>query len=148
MKGLTLAVLAAFCFGSSPILIKEGLADLDSPLVGIAIAQIFAALAYGFFLCMGRRFKELSLVGRKPALFFILTGALLATGRFCKWAALSLAPIAIVAPILGIVPLVTVGFSCIILRGIEKVTARLWFGVWLVVVGATLVTLSHVGALG
>ena len=147
MKGWILAIFAAFCFGSSPILIKEGLAGLGSPLVGITIAQIFAALACGLSLGGLRRFRRIFLIDRKSAIFWILTGVLLVMGRFCRWAALDLAPVNLVAPILGIVPLATVGFSCILLRGIERVTARLWLGAALVMIGVTLVTLSYLDIL-
>jgi uncharacterized membrane protein len=146
MKGWALAIFAAFCFGSSPILIKEGLAGLGSPLVGIMIAQIFAALACGLSLGGLRRFRRIFLIDRRSAIFWILTGVFLVMGRFFRWAALDLAPVNLVAPILGIVPLATVGFSYVFLR-IERVTARLWLGAVLVVIGATLVTLSYIGIL-
>lgn len=118
---------------------------MGPPLADITIAQIFAMIAYGPLLGGTRRYKEVFSAGRKPVVFMVLTGVFLAMGRLFRWVALDMAPVTVVAPILGSVPLITVGFSYVILRGVEKITARLWLGVGLVVSGVVLVTLSYAG---
>ena len=104
MRNWILAISAALCYASSSILIKKGLSEFNSPLLGATIAQIFSALAYGLFLIGGRHsgnmhFKGAFSMNRKSAVYLVITGILLAMGTLLRWTSLSLAPVVIVAPI-------------------------------------------------
>ena len=149
MRNWIFAISAALCYASSTIFIKKGLIEFDSPLLGATISQIFSALIFGIFLIGsnqfgGMRFKDIFSLNRKSVLLLVIAGTLITAGTMLRWTALSIAPVVIVTPIFGVIPLITVGLSHLMLRSLERVTTRTWIGTGFVVLGSALIAVTSI----
>ena len=130
---------AAVCFSMSSIFIRNGLKDLDSPLLGVTIGMVVTTITYGLILAVRRqplRFKEIS---RDAAVFQIAAGILVGLATWVRWVALDMAPVAVV---LGLgrlnVPTVIILSPLVVGRKQEQVTGRVWLGAGLIVAGSLL----------
>jgi drug/metabolite transporter (DMT)-like permease len=111
----------ALCWAVSPVLIRRGLQDLPSPLLGVTIGLVAATLAYGLALLRpGGRRLEIS--------------------TWTRWYAVALVPVAVVLG-LGLlsVPTVMAAAPLLVGRQAERVTAAVLAGSALVVAGAAVV---------
>lgn len=147
---LLLPVLAALALGVEPILLKVGF-DAGTPtFVGLAVMLSAAAVGYAAFVAARDGLPALSprgiaAVGDADSnlRWFLgagVAGTLALVGYF---AALAVAPVVVVVPILQAAPLLVVGLSAVFLpRGLERVTPRLVAAAVAVVVGTVVVSLS------
>jgi drug/metabolite transporter (DMT)-like permease len=143
---LLLPVLAALALGVEPILLKIGFAAGTPTFVGLAVMLSAAAVGYAAFVLArdGLPAPSLSGVRGNSNLRWYLgagvAGTLALVGYF---AALAVAPVVVVVPILQAAPLLVVGLSAVFLpRGLERVTPRLVVAAAAVVVGTVVVSLS------
>lgn len=153
---LLLPVLAALALGIEPILLKLGFAAGTPTFVGLAVMLSAAAVGYAAFVAVRDGLPALSPSsvagaaggdgrgGRDGNLRWYLgagvAGTLALVGYF---AALAVAPVVVVVPILQAAPLLVVGLSAVFLpRGLERVTPRLVAASLAVVVGTVVVSLS------
>jgi len=147
---LLLPVLAALALGVEPILLKVGF-DAGTPtFVGLAVMLSAAAVGYAAFVAARDGLPALSPPGIAAVgdadsnlRWFLgagVAGTLALVGYF---AALAVAPVVVVVPILQAAPLLVVGLSAVFLpRGLERVTPRLVAAAVAVVVGTVVVSLS------
>jgi len=147
---LLLPVLAALALGVEPILLKVGF-DAGTPtFVGLAVMLSAAAVGYAAFVAARDGLPALAprgiaAVGDADSnlRWFLgagVAGTLALVGYF---AALAVAPVVVVVPILQAAPLLVVGLSAVFLpRGLERVTPRLVAAAVAVVVGTVVVSLS------
>jgi drug/metabolite transporter, DME family len=125
----------ALCWAVSPILIRQGLHGLPSPLLGVTIGLVAATLAYGLALVpKGRR----GLWGSRQAMAWKLTaGVLVGVSTWTRWYAVALVP---VAAVLGLgllsVPTVLAAAPLLVGRQAERITQAVVAGSALVVAGA------------
>jgi len=147
---LLLPVLAALSLGVEPILLKVGFAAGTPTFVGLAVMLSAAAVGYAGFVAARAGLPTLSPsavaavgVGDRDLRWFLgagVAGTLALVGYF---AALAVAPVVVVVPILQAAPLLVVGLSAVFLpRGLERVTPRLVAAAVAVVVGTVVVSLS------
>jgi drug/metabolite transporter (DMT)-like permease len=156
---LLLPVLAALTLGIEPILLKLGFAAGTPTFVGLAVMLSSAAVGYAAFVAVRDGLPALSpssvagaggesgMDGRDDRdanlrwyLGAGVAGTLALVGYF---AALAVAPVVVVVPILQAAPLLVVGLSAVFLpRGLERVTPRLVAASVAVVVGTVVVSLS------
>ncbi len=131
------AVLSAVFAAMTSIFAKIGISDIDSNLGTAIRTGVVLIMAWGIVFAEGRQ-KEIRKISRK-SLFFLVISAL-ATGAswLCYFRALKDGAASIVVPIDKLSILVTILFSCIILR--EKLTAHAAAGL-LLLVGGTLLLL-------
>jgi drug/metabolite transporter (DMT)-like permease len=132
--------LATACaWSASAIFTLEGLDGLDSPLLGVTIGMLAAALAYAALLAITRtpvRLGERSPGGLAPKL---LAGVIVALATWGRWLALDDVDVAVVLALnLLSVPVVLVVAPLISGRHVEIVTARIWAGAGLVIAGSLL----------
>lgn len=131
-------LLAALLFGVEPIFAKIGLAEGTPYLVGAAIKVLAAAVGYLGYL----RWR-----GALPRVGTFSTGGgwYLAVGLFntafliVLYAALSVSPVVVVAPLVQASPLFVVVASYVFLQELEVVNRRLAAGAVIVVIGGGLV---------
>jgi uncharacterized membrane protein len=100
-EGYLFSFFCAVTFGISPILISIGIekAGPGSSLIGGFISYTTAAvLIWGALLASGE-YRHALAIEREPAKWFTLTGVLVCVSQICRYAALSLAPVSVVAPI-------------------------------------------------
>ncbi len=148
---LLLPVLAALTLGVEPILLKLGFAAGTPTFVGLAVMLSSAAVGYAAFVAVRDGLPALSpssVAGadgedRQNLRWYLgagVAGTLALVGYF---AALAVAPVVVVVPILQAAPLLVVGLSAVFLpRGLERVTPRLVAAATAVVVGTVVVSLS------
>jgi drug/metabolite transporter (DMT)-like permease len=132
--------LATACaWSASAIFTLEGLDGLDSPLLGVTIGTLAAALAFAALLAITRtpvRLGERSPGGLAPKL---LAGVIVALATWGRWLALDDVDVAVVLALnLLSVPVVLVVAPLISGRHVEIVTARIWAGAGLVIAGSLL----------
>lgn len=142
--GYVYGVLTALCFGLSPILIKEGYVNLDSPVIGLSSGIASATLLFVLYLLPLRGWGDLLTMNRRALLFLTLSGLFVILGTIAKWLALQQAPVVLVIPLIQTTPLFTILFSLLFFRGSERITARVWWGGLLIAAGGVLVVLSGV----
>lgn len=129
---------AAVLLGIDPVFTRIGLAEGTPPLVGTTVRV--GAAAGGFLLYLGWR----RLRGTQLEAFalnrWILAASLCNTLYLVAYLiALGMAPISVVAPILGATPLIVVLGGAILTPDIERVTPKLVASVVVVVLGVVLV---------
>ncbi len=136
-------IVAASLFGAGFVLRRFGLLETGmSPLKAVAINETAALLALAAFVTV--RDDPGTLRRRRMSyVYFLFGGTAVAAGLLAFFGALSLPEgrVAAVDPIAATAPLFTVGFSYVLLEGVERVTRMLVVGVALTVVGAAVVAL-------
>ena len=128
----------ALCWAVSPVLIRRGLQDLPSPLLGVTIGLVAATLAYGLALLRpgGRRLE----VSREAIAWKLGAAVLVGVSTWTRWYAVALVPVAVVLG-LGLlsVPTVMAAAPLLVGRQAERVTPAVLAGSALVVAGAAVV---------
>jgi drug/metabolite transporter (DMT)-like permease len=142
---------AALCWAISPILVREGLRGLPSPLLGVTIGLVAAVAAYGPVLLLRRRLRRRHATAREPGnaleghpatwraplAWKLLAGVLVGASTLARWYSVALTPIAVVLS-LGLlsVPTVLAVAPLLVGRHLEQVTRAVLAGSALVVAGA------------
>jgi drug/metabolite transporter (DMT)-like permease len=132
----------ALAWAASPVLIKEGLEGLPSPLLGLTLGMVVAVLAYAVALPF-RPGVEGSGLGSWDALAFkLVAGLMVGLSVWARWASLDYAAVAVVLA-LGLlsVPVVLLLSPLLMGRHLERVTAQVWLGAALVVIGGLVLVL-------
>jgi drug/metabolite transporter (DMT)-like permease len=134
-----MGLAAAFFWALSPVFIRIGLQGLPSPMLGVTIGVTASALGYAIILLWQRQ-RWLGLPITHEAWAFKLTaGVLVGFSTWMRWVALDLAPIAVVLALTMISsPLVILLAPLVSGKHLERVTAMLWAGTWLILGGALL----------
>ncbi len=133
----------ALAWAISPLMIKEGLEGLDSPLLGLTLGMLVAVVVYGAALPLRPRVDG-PLLGSWPSIWFkVAAGVLVGLSVWARWAALDYTEIAIVLA-LGLlsIPVVLVLSPLLMGRHVERVTWHVWLGAALVVAGSLILLLA------
>lgn len=135
-------VAAAVFVGVEPILVRVGL-DSGAPiLVGLAVMM---TTAFGSYIGYRRlRGPAVPALVRNPhTRWYVSAGVASTVGLLTYFGALASAPVVIVVPITHTAPLIVIALSAVFLPfDLERVTWRLVTAAVVVVLGASLVTLS------
>lgn len=139
---LAFPLAAAAFLGLEPVLVRVGL-DEGTPIpVGLAVMMTAAFASYVAY----RRLRGWVIAPPRtdPNLrWYVGAGLASAIGLVVYFAALEAAPVVIVVPIIQTSPLLVIALSAVLLpRRLERVTWRLVAGAIVVVIGATLVSVS------
>lgn len=127
----------ALCFAISPIFIRGGLDTLPSPLLGVTIGMSISALTYGALLLYRREPFFQSAIPRDAMVFQLAAGVFVGLSTWARWIALNLAPVAVVMALGRLnVPVVILLSLLLVGQREEQVTARIWLGATLIVVGS------------
>ncbi|MFQ5794722.1 MAG: hypothetical protein ACE5JP_06690 [Candidatus Bipolaricaulia bacterium] len=84
LLGVLYGLLTALSFSISPILLKKGYLELDSPLVAASIGIVAAALAHGIYLGGTGRYREWPRLNRRAVLFLGLSSLFIALGAITR----------------------------------------------------------------
>ncbi len=127
----------ALSWAISPLMIKEGLEGLDSPLLGLTLGMLVAVLAYGAALPLRPRAAGPAFGSWTALSFKLSAGLMVGLSVWARWAALDYTEIAVVLA-LGLlsVPVVLTLSPVLMGRHVERVTWHVWLGAALVVVGS------------
>jgi drug/metabolite transporter (DMT)-like permease len=133
------ALVTAGAWSLSAIFTLEGLEDLDSPLLGVTIGMLAAALAYGAPLLLSPGSFRLAADARDALALKLGAGVVVALATWSRWVALDDAEVAVVLALaLLSVPMVLLLAPLISGRHVEVVTAKVWGGAALVMLGSLL----------
>lgn len=135
---------AASAWAVSPILVKEGLEGLASPLLGLTLGMVVAVAAYGLVLPFRPRSEGVGLGSRTAVGFKLAGGLFVGLSVWARWVSLDYASVALVLS-LGLlsVPVVLALSPVVMGRHVERVTFAVWGGAALVVGGSLLLVLTR-----
>ena len=141
-SGYLFALGAGASYGLAQVLTRQGVTEYTTPLAGVTVSLFFGMV--GMILLIAKDLRTAFFSGNFPrgVLLFTLAGLAGSGGVLINYIALSVAPIVVVSPVLGVNPLVTLVLAAIFLRGLERVTRRLVIGSGLVVVGVVCISLA------
>jgi len=139
-RGIMAALGAALCWGVSPILIKIGLKEVDSPLLATFVSYAASSIVIGVSLFHPGNSEKLRRLTR-PAIIPIIIGAIaVAVAQILRYTALGYSPVSLVEPLAGSTNnLFVFPLSFLINREIETFNLRIIMGAILIVVGICLI---------
>ncbi|WP_276258933.1 DMT family transporter [Haloglomus litoreum] len=138
---LVVPLAAAASIGIEPVLAAQGFAEGTQVLPGVMVKVVAATLGFGTYVLLYSSFEVP--IGEPIFRWYIGAGVAASVGLTLYYAALEVAPVVIVVPILQTMPLFVVVLSFLFLpQRLERVTVRLGVAAAVVVVGATVVSLS------
>lgn len=141
-KDLLYPVLAAMAFGVSTILRKRGLLDIPVPLLAAAVtvstAFLFLAASIGL-----RGGLKLLRVDRQGGVWLAGAAVVNAGAILSFFSALNAGQIVRVEPLVACNPLLTILWTVIFLRAVERITARIVVGGLVTVTGTVLVVTAQ-----
>jgi drug/metabolite transporter (DMT)-like permease len=141
-RGSLFGLGTAACWAVSPLLIREGLARVPSPGLGVTISMVAATIPQGVVVALRRRRG----LGEPPVwdalAYKLAAGVLVGLSTWTRWEALALTPVAVVLA-LGLlsVPTVILVAPPLVGRAEEPITRRIVVGAVLVVVGSLVLVL-------
>jgi len=139
---LALPLGAALCIGIEPIFVSVGLAEGTAILPGLAVMASAGTVGYVGYLAWSGSLGPVP-VWRRSTAWYVGGGISTTLAFVAYFAALELAPVVVVMPLLQLTPLLVVALSALFLpRRLERVTWRVGVAAAVVVVGATLVSVS------
>jgi drug/metabolite transporter (DMT)-like permease len=136
-RDLLLSIVVAILYGASSPILKVGLNEVNSPIVGGALSSGTGFIAMMFYLAVTRGRKIV--LGGGSIKFFCLAGIFQLSMVISIYTALWLGKVVVVVPLYNTAPLFTLLGSYFFLHGIERISPRIVIGAILMVAGAALV---------
>ena len=142
---LILPVAAAMLIGVEPIFVMIGL-DHGSPVLpGVMVKAIAATCGFVGYLLLTRTLRADMIQWDANTKWYVGAGVTSTTAITAYFAALSLAPVVIVVPLIQTAPLLVLVLSALFLpQRLERITVRLVAGASIVVLGAAMVSVYAV----
>jgi len=103
-EGYFFAFLAAICYGASPALVRfaSNGQGLSAGLAGGVVAAFAATMFMGLLLLVPGRWRELRATPPDAARWFLSSGMMVYVSQIFAYMAVSIAPVTITAPIIGL----------------------------------------------
>ena len=140
IKGIFGSLGAGLCWGISGVLIKPAVMEIGSPLVGVLISYIAAALILACFLIRKKQRGQLVYINRSALLPIAIAGVLTSAANLFRFTALNYSPVSLVRPIESTFIIYILLFSFFFNRKIEVFTRKVIVGMLLVVIGTIIIT--------
>jgi drug/metabolite transporter (DMT)-like permease len=132
VKGIASATSAGICHGISPVLAKVAIDEGNSPIMAAFVVNAIAIVLVLVILSRHGERQKLSKVDRGVFIPVLYGSILTSIAQFCRYWALDVIPVSVVAPLLSTATLITILLSYAVNRRIELFT-------WKIIVGAILV---------
>ncbi len=137
------ALAAALAWGSSPLFIRWGLEDLDSPLIGVTVGLLAATIFYGVALGVSRRRRAAGRIPRTAIGWVMAAGVLVALSIAFQWTAFDLISIAVAITLMQIAAPTVIAVAPILVgTELERPTPALLVGAGAVISGSVIVVLG------
>ncbi len=144
LVGYGSAALAALAYGTIPPLGKYVTVTYANPMVASVYTFFFGTLVLGVFIA--RRIPtDIRVSPPKPLLLVTIGGMMMSIGVIILYYSLTKAPVAVVAPIFSLNPLVTMLLVHFFLQRLERISRRLVLGATLTVAGVVIITATAGG---
>lgn len=142
LRDIVVPGVAMLMLGVSFVLVKIGLNRISDPLLGTAIGQTAALVAFVvlFGVSSGSR-QKMYIRNRTALVAFTLAGVFVAGNWLAWFSALQMGTVVTVVPLSNTYPLFIVAISYLVARQIPK-SPRVISGIVFIVVGATLMQLA------
>ncbi|QLG64272.1 GRP family sugar transporter [Halorarum salinum] len=139
--GLLIPVAAAFAYGLEPIFAKFGFAEGTPAAVGLVVKTAAAILGFTLYLRWRGRLPGRTVLRTRNARWFVLAGLANTAFLVGYYAALEIAPVSVVTPIVITNTLFVVALSALFMpKRLERVTPTLAVAATGVVLGVGLIT--------
>lgn len=127
----------AVCFAISPIFIRAGIKDLNSPLLGVTISMGISALIYGITLLFRREQIQQGPITRDALWFQLGAAFFVGVSTWARWIALDMTLVSVVLALGRLnVPVVILLSPLLVGKAAENVTSRVWIGAAMIVGGS------------
>lgn len=142
MSGLLFAFGAAFFFGLEAVWARSGFVEGGPLLLGLSIRIIAASIGFFGYLWVRGMLTSLSTLRVSSLGWYIVAGIANTLFLGAYYAALQVAPVSVVVPIVQTSPLLVILLSFFFLpTRLERVSLRLAVGAGIIVLGAILITM-------
>lgn len=142
MWELIFSVGAALCIAIGDTFIRYVLVNTElTVLETISLYRTGALFAITGYI-LYTNFELITSIPRRALFFFSLSGSSLTIALLFLFTAFNLGPVAIASALSGTAPFLTVVFSALFLRDLERVTTLLYLGAAAIVLGVVLITLG------
>jgi len=141
-EGYTFALLSATAYGSSPIMIRAALDDTGVGILGGLIAYAAAAAILILSLVLPGRIGELRAVNTAAIPMFLLTTVAIFLAQMFRFAALSVAPVTLIAPLARLGAVFNPILNFIFNRELESFSPRILIAIAVSAIGAILMALG------
>ena len=145
-EGYLFALLSVGAYGTSPIMIRaalEGATDLS--VLGGAIANTAAAIALIVTLLAPGRRGLITAMRPSTVRLFLGAGFFVFLAQMFRFIALSMAPVAVVTPLMRLSGVFTLVLSWMFNRHLEKITLRVVLGIAVSLVGSVMLVMFRHG---
>ena len=136
VRGYLWAVLTAFAWGTSPVLIREAMSDSGLGLLGGAISYSTAGIVLLLVFLTPGQLGGLRALGGQARTWFALGAVAILAAQMFRYLALSYAEVTIVVPLLRGGTVFSIIFSYIFNRRLESFDRRVLAGVAISLVGS------------
>jgi len=142
LRDIVVLGVAMLMLSLSFVLVKIGLNRISDPLLGTAIGQTAALIAFIILFAMSRDSRRKIHIRNWTALVAFSLAGVFVAGNWLAWfSALQLGTVVTVAPLSNTYPLFIVAISYLIARQIPK-SPRVLSGIVFIIIGATLMQLA------
>lgn len=131
-RGIVLAIFSAVFASLTAILGKIGIDGVESNLGTAIRTSVVLVMAWLVVLVTGK-IRETTTIPRRDLVFICLSGLATGASWLCYYRALKDGLAGVVVPIDKLSIVITVAFSCIVLK--ERLTRKAWLGLFLIVAG-------------
>lgn len=138
-RWIVYAALSAVFAALTSILAKIGITGIDSNLATAIRTGVVLVMAWLIVVMKGKQ-SQVKTTSRKELIFISLSGITTGASWLCYYYAIQNGIVSIVVPIDKLSIVVTVLFSCLVFK--EKLTVKVWAGLFLMVCGTVLLSLG------
>lgn len=141
-RGVLYGALAGLAWGSSPLLIREGLRTLRMPIGGGLVAASSGVLGLIILLLAKGRLSRLTSIPWSSMKYVLLVGLIYSLATVSRILALLDVPSTVFGPIQGTTPLFTLLFAYLFTKRGEALNVWVWTGALFTIGGSYLIIFS------
>ncbi|MDH2901073.1 MAG: EamA family transporter [archaeon] len=140
--GYLAAILTAAIFGLTPVAISFGLSIYDYYFAAVFISYASATVIYTLTANAPKMFRGIVKTPSATLILCIISSIFASGAQLFRFAALSFAPVVLVAPILSTNPIFTIVMTRLVAKEVEVFRLRTIVCIIIVVIGGVLVSIS------
>jgi uncharacterized membrane protein len=137
---LVFPLIAAFLFAARDNLVRVGVLQIDSPIMGAAIASVVSLTTMALFYGAFAEKKPLGALGPRGLGLFGVSGFMNFLSYVFIYTALSMERVSLISPLANASSLFVLPLSIIFLKDVEKLTARKIGATGMVILGVLLIS--------
>jgi uncharacterized membrane protein len=139
-RDLLFPLTAAFLFAGRDNLVRVGVLQIGSPIMGAAIASVVSLATMALLYVVFAEHKPLGPLGLRGLALFGVSGFMNFLSYVFIYTALSMERVSLISPLVNASSLFVLPLSLIFLKDVEKLTARKIGAVALVILGVLLIS--------